>query len=103
MGRFLKGDVVFAKIVYTDLSGSKKRPAYVVANLTGDDLILCQITKEKCNDKYCIEITNANFTTGGLRLDSTIRPNKIFTVEDSLITKKNLDLLLVKYKKVFLK
>ncbi len=88
MAGYLKGDVVLAEVIFTDLSQSITRPAYIVANLTGDDLILCQITKRKCSDKYCIGINKSNFTSGGLRLDSTIRPNKIFTVENSLIDKK---------------
>ena len=44
MGAFVKGDVVVAPFPFSDLSATKKRPALVVATLTGDDVILCQIT-----------------------------------------------------------
>jgi len=40
MGQFIKGDVVIIPFPFTDLSGSKKRPAYVVADLPGDDIIV---------------------------------------------------------------
>lgn len=40
--RFSKGDVVVLPFPFSDLSASKKRPAVVVATLTGDDVICCQ-------------------------------------------------------------
>jgi mRNA interferase MazF len=46
MGRFIKGDIVVVPFPFSDLSGAQKRPAWVLANLRGDDLILCQITSQ---------------------------------------------------------
>ena len=46
MGEFMKGDVVVVPFPFSDLSANKKRPALVVATLTGDDVILCQITSK---------------------------------------------------------
>jgi mRNA interferase MazF len=39
MGSFMKGDVVIIPFPNSDLSTSKKRPALVVADLKGDDVI----------------------------------------------------------------
>src|SRR3989344_3254258 len=44
MERFVKGEVVVLEFPYSDLSKTKKRPSLVVANLKGDNIILCQIT-----------------------------------------------------------
>ncbi|KAF5410691.1 MAG: hypothetical protein C5S43_04360 [Candidatus Methanocomedens sp.] len=44
MARFIKGDVVVLLFPFLDLTQSKKRPALVVADLKGNDVILCQIT-----------------------------------------------------------
>lgn len=33
----MKGDIVVIPFPFSDLSGSKRRPALVIANLTGDD------------------------------------------------------------------
>lgn len=47
MGRFIKGDVVVIPFPFSDLTMSKRRPALVLAELSGDDLILCQITSQQ--------------------------------------------------------
>jgi mRNA interferase MazF len=44
MGKFVVGEVVVLPFPQTDLQAGKRRPVLVVADLTGDDLILCQIT-----------------------------------------------------------
>ena len=44
MGKFIKGDVVVILFPFSDLSGSKRRPALVLADINGDDVILSQIT-----------------------------------------------------------
>ncbi len=54
MERFVKGDIVVLPFPYSDLSSSKKRPAMVLADLKGDDIILCQITSQFVKDNYAI-------------------------------------------------
>ncbi len=44
MARPVKGTVVIVPFPFSDLSRSKRRPAFVVANLSHRDLVLCQIT-----------------------------------------------------------
>jgi mRNA interferase MazF len=58
MGTFVKGDVVVVPFPFSDLSAAKRRPALVVAILTGDDVILCQITSRAITDSYAIPITD---------------------------------------------
>mgnify|MGYP005854676207 CR=1 FL=1 len=84
MGKFMKGDVV-APFPFSDLSAAKRRPALVIASLTGDDVILCQITSKSVADSYAIPITNADFASGGLPQDSNIRPNRLFTADANII------------------
>lgn len=85
MGRFVKGDVVVAPFPFSDLTAAKKRPALVIAALTGDDVLLCQITSKAVSDSYAIAITGADFESGGLRQDSNIRPNRLFTADANII------------------
>jgi len=88
MERFVKGDVVVIPFPFSDLSGSKRRPALVISNLKGHDLILCQITSKNIKDDYAIELKDDDFREGGLRQESNIRPNKIFTAYEDIILYK---------------
>ena len=85
MGKFVKGDIVIIPFPFTDLSGSKKRPAFVVANLPGDDIIVCQITSKTKYDSLSLSLTSNDFNSGSLPVDSFIRPNKIFTADKNII------------------
>ena len=85
MGRFVKGDVVVVPYPFSDLSAVKRRPALVVAELTGDDVILCQITSGTVADAYAIRITRSDFASGKLRQDSNVRPNRLFTADSKII------------------
>lgn len=87
MEKLVKGDVVVLPFPFSDLSKSKKRPALIVADLTGDDIILCQITTQRTDD-YSITLTNKDFKEGKLPVTSTIRPNRLFTADSSIIRYK---------------
>ena len=88
MARFIKGDVVVVPFPFSDLSQSKKRPALVIASLLGNDLILCQITSRQISDKYAILLDESDYESGSLKLKSNIRPNRIFTADESIILYK---------------
>ncbi len=88
MAKFVKGDVVVIPFPFSDLSGSKKRPALVLTDLPGNDIILCQITSQAKKDKFVIAFTNNDFATGSLPVDSYIRPNRIFTADKNIIIRK---------------
>jgi mRNA interferase MazF len=99
----VKGDVVVVPFPFSDLSASKKRPALVVAALTGDDVILCQITSKTISDNYAVPLANAHFKTGGLHQDSNIRPNRLFTVDSNIILYRAGELTPSKIKEVVAK
>ena len=85
MARFVKGDVVVVPFPFSDLTQSKRRPALVIAELTGKDVILCQITSQWINDEYALLIDDKDFDEGNLNQISHIRPNRIFTADSSII------------------
>jgi mRNA interferase MazF len=85
MGKFVKGDVVVAPFPFSDLSDAKRRPSLVVAILTGDDVILCQITSKNVSDSYAVSLISSDFAEGKLPKNSNIRPNRLFTAESSII------------------
>ena len=88
MERFVKGDIVVLPFPFSDLSNSKRRPAMVLADLKGDDIILCQITSQFVKDNYAIALENSDFIRGSLHRPSNIRPNRLFTAEKGIIIRK---------------
>ncbi len=85
MGKPLVGEVVVLPFPQTNLQPGKRRPALVVATLRGHDLILCQITSRAHSDDYSIPLAVLDFDSGQLTVESFIRPNRLFTVEQSVI------------------
>ena len=86
MGKFMKGDIVVIPFPFSDLSGSKRRPALVIADIKGEDVILCQITSVARNDAYAVPIDASDFESGTLPAKvSFVRPSKIFTAARKLI------------------
>jgi len=81
----MKGDVVVVPFPFSNLTRAKRRPALIIAELEGDDLILCQITSQRIKDKYAISINEDDFETGILKQRSNIRPNRIFTADRHII------------------
>ena len=85
MERFVKGTVVVVPFPFSDLTQAKRRPALIIAELEGNDLILCQITSQSIRDSYAVSIDDDEFETGALRQRSNVRPNRIFTADRHII------------------
>jgi mRNA interferase MazF len=85
MAELVKGHVVIIPFPFSDLSGSKRRPAFVIANIPGPDIILCQITSKAKSDPYAVRIEKSDFISGSLTLISYVRPNKLFTADKNSI------------------
>ena len=88
MAGFIKGDIVVIPFPFSDLSGSKRRPTLVLADLPGNDIILCQITSQQIKNPYSVAINSNDFLTGSLPVSSNIRPTRIFTADKNIIVRK---------------
>jgi mRNA interferase MazF len=88
MERFVKGDVVVMPFPFSDLSSLIKRPALVVANLQGEDIILCEITSKERIYSENIKLSKKDFKKGNLKVESFIRPERLFTLRKSIILYK---------------
>ncbi|MCL1866757.1 MAG: type II toxin-antitoxin system PemK/MazF family toxin [Oscillospiraceae bacterium] len=88
MGRFVKGDVVVIPFPFSDLSSSKKRPALVLVDLNGKDIILCQITSKNVKDNNSITVELNDIENGTLNTVSNIRPNRLFTADENIVDYK---------------
>ena len=88
MARFVRGDVVVVPFPFSDLTQTKRRPALVLKDLPGDDLILCQITSQTVRNAAAIEINFTDFQQGSLNQLSNVRPDRLFTADQGLILYK---------------
>ena len=79
-----KGDIVLITFPFTDLNGSKLRPAVVLAE-TSLDLTVCFITTQIQWQEPTDVLLGPN-TTNGLRKQSLLRTSKIATL-DRLLAK----------------
>lgn len=77
--------VVLLPFPFSDLSASKLRPALVLASAGRGDWLLCQITSKVYGDARAVELGDADFANGGLKMVSQARPAKLFTAHESLI------------------
>jgi mRNA interferase MazF len=66
-------------------TGGKRRPALVIEDLPGADLILCQITSRAHHDAFSVPLDSSDFERGPLPQPSFIRPQRLFTLEHHLI------------------
>ena len=82
-------DIVLLPFPYSDLTGSKQRPALIISNKklnTEQDRICCLITSNK--PKEGILITNSSIKTGSLPFESWVKPQRLFTVNEKIIKKR---------------
>ena len=70
---------------FTDLSGTKVRPAVIIShNLPGDDVVVVFIsTKQSRAEKYDVRIMQS--ASNGLKLASTIKCTKLATLDKKII------------------
>jgi mRNA interferase MazF len=87
MGAPAVGDVVLVPFPFSDLSGSKLRPAAVVSKAERGEVILCQITSRAYASKIAMPLADANFEEGGLQRTSFARYDKLFTTSPSIIVR----------------
>jgi mRNA-degrading endonuclease toxin of MazEF toxin-antitoxin module len=77
------GEIVVVPFPRTD--GGKRRPAFVIADLPGADLILCQITSRGHFDGFAVTLDSSDFERGQIDQPSYIRPQRLFSVEHHII------------------
>ena len=80
----MKGDVVVMPFPFSDLSSTKPRPALIIIDLPGQDVVLAAITSTQ-SDPNAIGLQTSDFQKGRLNHPSFIHPTKLFTADRSLI------------------
>lgn len=82
-------DIVLIPFPYSDLTGSKKRPALIISNEKinkTEDRVCCLVTTNFHKDD--IEIQKNSFEKGKLPFKSFVKPHRIFSINEKIILKK---------------
>ncbi len=79
------GQVVLASFPFSNLASSKVRPCLIIGIAEFNDIALCQITSKRYSSKTALPLRIDDFKTGSLVTDSFIRPDKIATLDRTLI------------------
>ena len=87
MHNYLKNDVILVRYPFTDLSGSKVRPAVVVsAPHVSEDVFVVPLTS-KTTSLLAGEFVLANWNDAGLNVPTAVK-HGIYTVNTGLIIKR---------------
>jgi mRNA interferase MazF len=82
-------DVVLLRFPFSDLHGSKVRPALVISNDSynsqSEDFIAAAITSNLKVHGHSIYLTDEDLERGRLIVNSKIKPDKIFSADKKLI------------------
>jgi mRNA interferase MazF len=97
------GEIVVIPFARADGSGEKRRPALVIADLPGADLILCQITSRAHWDSFAVPVDNSDCERGEIGQPCFIRPQRLFTVEQHIILNSVGKVTAAKFDEVFKK
>ena len=86
--RFVTGSVVIINWPFSDLSGSKIRPAIVVAGNNYGGYILCQVTSQSYH-QAAIELHPNSFQSGSLNKVSYMLYTQLFTADDQVVRREH--------------
>lgn len=80
--------IVVVAFPFSDLTGTKLRPAVILTSAGRGDWVLCQITSNPYSDPQAVKLTPTSLSAGALANVSFVRPTKLFTAHESLMDKR---------------
>lgn len=86
MAQHAQGEVLLAWLVFSDGQGNKRRPVLVVHDFSDNDLLVVPITSQPARGKD--DVVLSDWKQAGLKLPSTVRIEKLATIEKSCVTRK---------------
>ncbi len=87
MGSFKQGDIVIAKITFTNFTDFKIRPILILVKRTqNDDFIVLKITSKKRTDEYSIPIFKEDIEKGIIK----VLPSYVIIDNPITIHRKNI-------------
>ena len=86
MAAYNQGEVLLAWLVFSDGQGSKRRPVLLVRDFGDNDLLVVPVTSHPARGE--IDVVLSDWKNAGLKLPSTVRVEKLATIEKSCVERK---------------
>lgn len=83
---YSQGEVLLAWLVFSDGQGSKRRPVLVVHDFGDDDLLVVPVTSHPA--RTASDVLVSEWKEAGLKLPSTMRVEKLATIEKTCVERK---------------
>jgi mRNA interferase MazF len=83
---YSQDEVLLAWLVFSDGQGSKRRPVLVIHDFGDADLLVVPITSQPA--RVPTDVILSDWKGAGLKLPSTIRLEKLATIEKSCVVRK---------------
>src|SRR5262244_1376829 len=97
------GEIVVIPFSRSNPAAEQCRPALVIADLPGADLILCQITSRAHWDAFAVPLDTSDCERGGVGQPCFIRPQRLFTIEQRICLRSVGKVTAEKFDEVFKK
>lgn len=81
-----QGEVLLAWLVFSDGQGAKRRPVLVVRDFGDDDLLVVPVTSHTA--RVTTDVVLSEWRIAGLKLPSTVRVEKLATIEKTCVARK---------------
>ncbi len=86
-----QGEIVLIPVPFTNLASNKRRPVIIISNneynQTGVDMVVVAMTSTPGSGPYSFTVTNTDLIQGTLNHPGTVRVDKIYTLDQSLIVR----------------
>ena len=86
MANYQRGDVVLVSFPFTGSTVSKRRPALVLLDTGGQDIVAARVTSRVARPPFDVGI--ADWRQAGLRLPSLVRVHKAATIQKQLVERR---------------
>lgn len=86
MAAYNQGEVLLTWLVFSDGQRSKRRPVLVVRDFGDNDLLVVPVTSHPARGET--DVVLSDWKSAGLKLPSTVRVEKLATIEKSSVERK---------------
>jgi mRNA interferase MazF len=86
MQDYRPGEIVLLSFPFTDATEVKRRPALVLLDTGGEDIVVGRVTSQVAQGPFDVEL--AGWREAGLLLPSVVRVDKVATLEKRLVERR---------------